>query len=58
MRSRRNNQKKKWIMFCFQMKQFQNKPRHQGTTSINTNQYQMNVEVNEGQVKGGKKNIE
>ncbi len=45
-------------MFCFQMKQFQNKPRHQGTTSINTNQYQMNVEVNEGQVKGGKKNIE
>jgi hypothetical protein len=34
------------------MKQFQNKPRHQGTTSINTNQYQMNVEVNEGQVKG------
>jgi len=37
-------------MFCFTMKHFQKKPRYQGKASINTNQYQMNVEVNEEQV--------
>jgi len=38
------------------MKHFQKRPRCQGKASININQYQMNVEVNEEQVKG-KQNI-
>jgi len=47
-----------WIsMFCFTMKHFQKRPRCQGKASINTNQYQMNVEVNEEQVKGKQKII-
>jgi hypothetical protein len=39
------------------MKHFQKRPRCQGKASINTDRYQMNVEVNEEQVKGKQKII-